>query len=116
MIYESPDQLNTAPPVGEAPLIPLSSGQSAALGRAHRVYLASFRGIEAAEIGWRRLVSANHEFLGPLSAGITQVDLRRDLGFFYLLQAGPVAYGESAEALCLNLIARDVPCVARRPQ
>lgn len=116
MIYESPDDLDTAPLAGEAPLIPLSGGQSAVLGRAHRVYLASFRGIEAAETGWRRLVGANRDLLGPLSAALSQVDLGRDLGVFYRLQAGPIADGDSAEALCLDLIARSIPCVARRPQ
>lgn len=116
VIYESPGDLDAAMPSGGSPLIPLSGSQFAGFDQTHRIYLASYRGISEAEIGWRRLVRENKDLLGPLSAALFQVDLGRDKGIFYRLQAGPIVDAARADTLCLGLIARAVFCVARRPR
>ncbi len=115
VIFETSGDLDATQPAGGAPLIPISGSQFAGFDQTHRIYLASYRGITEAEIGWRLMVAENKDLLGPLSAALFQVDLRREKGIFYRLQAGPMVDGGSADTLCLNLAARAVPCVARRP-
>ena len=114
-VYETGEQLDDGRSAGAALLIPLSPGQASTPGRAHRVYLASFRGIGEAEAGWRRLAGAHHDLLAGLDPVLAQVDLGRDKGIFYRLQAGPLADAASAEALCKQLIARAAHCLALVP-
>lgn len=115
-VYETVEALRNARSSGGAPLISLSPGQTRALDAAHRVYLGSYRSIEYAEQGWRRVAGVNEDLLGALDAAVTQVDLGRDEGIYYRLQAGPVADAASAGALCRQLIARAVHCVALGPE
>ena len=116
VVHETSEALHAKPPAGAAPLIPLSDDRAQGLARAHRVYFASYRGIEDAAAAWRRVSSANQDLLEGLVAAVGQVDLGRDKGIFYRLQAGPVADGASAGALCRRLAERAVPCVVLRPE
>lgn len=116
VVHETREALHAKQPAGAAPLIPLSGDRARGLAGAHRVYFASYRGIEDAAAAWRRLSSANQDLLEGLVAAVGQVDLGRDKGIFYRLQAGPVADGASAGALCRRLAERAVPCVVLLPE
>ena len=100
---------------GAVPLIALGAGSVQPLEGAHRIYLASYRGIQKASEGWRGIVEANIDLLGGLDAAVAQIDLGRDKGIVYRLQAGPLPGLTDANALCYKLSQRDVPCVALSP-
>jgi hypothetical protein len=100
---------------GAAPLIALGIGSVRPLEGAHRIYLASYRGIQKASEGWRGIVEANNDLLGGLDAAVAQIDLGRDKGIVYRLQAGPLPGLTDANALCYKLSQRSVPCIAVAP-
>ena len=82
---------------------------------AHRIYLASYRGIQKADEGWRGIVEANIDLLGGLDAAVAQIDLGRDKGSGYRLQAGPRPDLTDANALGYKLSQRSSPCIALAP-
>ncbi len=98
-----------------SPLIALGSGPMRPLDGAHRVYLASFRSIQKASEGWRKLADANAALLSGLDAAVAQVNLGREKGIVYRLQAGPLPDTEAANALCYKLSQQNIPCVALAP-
>ncbi len=116
VVHETSEALHAKQPAGAAPLIPLSGDRTQGLAGAHRGYFASYRSIEDAAAAWRRMSSANEDLLEGLVPAVGQVDLGRDKGIFYRLQAGPVADGASAGALCRRLAERTVPCLVLRPE
>ena len=116
VVHETSEALHAKQPAGAAPLIPLSDDGARGLAGAHRVYFASYRSIKDAAAAWRRVSSANQDLLEGLVPAVGQVDLGRDKGVFYRLQAGPVAAGGGAGALCRRLAERAVPCVVLRPE
>jgi hypothetical protein len=96
-------------------LIALGSGSAQPLDGAHRIYLASYRGIQKADEGWRGIVEANIDLLGGLDAAVAQIDMGRDKGIVYRLQAGPLPDLTDANALCYKLSQRSIPCIALAP-
>ncbi len=116
VVHETRAALEAGQPAGAAPLIALSGDRVQGLAGAHRVYFASYRSIEDAAAAWRRVSSANQDLLEGLVPAVGQVDLGRDKGILYRLQAGPVDDGASATALCRRLTERAVPCVVVRPE
>ena len=88
---------------GATPLIALGAGSTEPLEDSHRIYLASYRGIKKAGEGWRGMASTNADLLGGLDAAVAQIDLGRDKGIVYRLQAGPLAGITNANALCYKL-------------
>ncbi len=97
------------------PLIALGADSSQPLDRAHRIYLASYRSIQTASEGWRGMSDSNAALLGNLYAAVSQINLGREKGIVYRLQAGPLPDVEQANALCYKLNQRDIHCVAVTP-
>ena len=112
VLHETANDLDSH---GAAPLIALSVGSTRPLDGSHRIYLASYRGIQKANEGWQGLAAANPDLLGGLEAAVAQADLGREKGIVYRLQAGPLADTVSANALCYKLSQRNIPCVVVTP-
>lgn len=98
-----------------SPLIALGASSTTPMDNDHRIYLASYSSIKKADEGWRQISSANPALLGNLDAAVAQVDLGRNDGIVYRLQAGPLPDMADANALCDELSQRDIPCTALSP-
>ena len=96
-------------------LIALDADSTQPLERAHRIYLASYRSIQTASEGWRGMSASNAALLGNLYAAVSQINLGREKGIVYRLQAGPLSDVEQANALCYKLSQRDIHCVVVSP-
>ena len=100
---------------GASPLIALGDASAQPLEESHRIYLASYRGIQLAGEGWQGMADANADLLGGLVAAVAQIDLGREKGIVYRLQAGPLAGISNANALCYKLNQRQIPCIVVKP-
>lgn len=98
-----------------APLIALGANSTRPLDQAHRIYLASYRSFRKANEGWQGLASAHTALLGELEAAVAQIDLGREKGVVYRLQAGPLPDISDANALCYKLSQHDIPCLVVSP-
>jgi len=108
----------------EAPvaLVPESRGETqaatelpySALTDEYRLHLASYRTIEEADAGWRRLLQEHGNLLEGLQVEIARVDLG-DRGIFWRVQAGPLASAEAARDTCAEFERRDTYCQVVAP-
>ncbi|MBB5518812.1 SPOR domain-containing protein [Amphiplicatus metriothermophilus] len=73
------------------------------------VHLASYRGVEEARAGWRRLQRENPDELGLLEPRLAEITLDAR-GTFLRLIGGGFSSAEKAAALCARLKARGVYC------
>jgi hypothetical protein len=86
-----------------------------AIASPYFVQLGSLRSDEAARSEWARLHAANRDLLGDLALSVDRADLGRSRGVFFRVRAGPVPARAEAEALCLDLATRSVPCLVIPP-
>jgi len=73
------------------------------------VHLASYRRIEEARTGWRQLQRENPDELGLLEPRVEGVDVENKGHFLRLIGGGFSSKGK-AEALCMQLKAKDMFC------
>jgi cell division septation protein DedD len=79
------------------------------------VQIASFRKIDDADAGWRRLAKDNSDLLSRYTARVERADLGAELGVFYRLRVGPLADETAAKTLCAKLKTRNIDCLIVRP-
>ncbi|GAB4521423.1 MAG: hypothetical protein Kow00133_08380 [Amphiplicatus sp.] len=73
------------------------------------VHLASYRGVDEARAGWRKLQRENPDELGLLEPRVAEVTLE-ERGAFLRLIGGGFSSEEKAAALCARLKAKGVYC------
>jgi cell division septation protein DedD len=83
-------------------------------GQEWRIQLGALRSPNEAAHEWQRLQSRHYELLGSLTASIRQVDIAGK-GVYYRIQAGPLADGTAATALCVKLKAAGMGCLPVKP-
>jgi cell division septation protein DedD len=76
-----------------------------------RVQLAAFRDEQVARAGWDKLTGKYGSLLSDLKPFVVRVDLGKEKGIFYRLQAGPLKDEKAAEKLCDSLKAQKQSCL-----
>lgn len=90
------------------------NGMPAEESEAFAVHLASYRDASTLESGWQTLQDRYADFLGPLEARVSMLDLDDFGGRFYRLVAGPIDSREEAVGYCDRLHADDGYCEVTR--
>lgn len=102
-----------AAPKPEASPTPAPPKPAAQAGKAWKIQLAAVSSEASAQSEWAKMKAKNSSLLGALALNIQTVKL--DRGTFYRIQAGPVADGDSARALCAKLKTRNQDCLVVAP-
>jgi hypothetical protein len=82
-----------------------------ARGQVWRIQLAAVRSEEIAESLVERFRDRHADLVGDLGLDVERVDLGRDKGVFYRIQAGAFPDRTSAAEVCDALAQREVECV-----
>jgi di/tricarboxylate transporter len=81
---------------------------------AYRIQIASMRSAGAAKMAWERLTNGHADLFGKLEPNIVRAELAKK-GFFYRLQAGPLADAKAARGLCTRAKKRKIGCLIVQP-
>lgn len=79
-----------------------------------RVQLVALGSAKAARAAWARFVKQHADLFGDMKPTVAKVDIKGK-GTFYRLQAGPLADGRAARALCKQIKKRKIGCLVVRP-
>jgi hypothetical protein len=124
----APQVATTPPPAAEAPPTPVApkiaapapavpkaipSPPQAAAG-SYRLQLGALKSEAAAKAEWLKLQRQNSDVLGKLSLSVSRVDLGAK-GFYYRIQAGPIADEAKAAQDCAALKSRKIACILVKP-
>jgi hypothetical protein len=78
-----------------------------------RIQLAAVKSEDGAKAEWAKMQKGHPELLGNLTLTIERVD-KGGGSIFYRIQAGPLADGAAAKALCASLKSRGQDCIVAR--
>ncbi len=101
-----PSTVAAAAAVAVAKIAPAAGG--------FRVQLVALGSAKAARAAWARFVKQHADLFGDLKPTVAKVDIKGK-GTFYRLQAGPLADGRAARALCKQIKKRKIGCLVVRP-
>ncbi|HBM13405.1 MAG TPA: hypothetical protein DD390_11980 [Rhodospirillaceae bacterium] len=92
---------------------PASTTAATSAGNGWRIQIAALRSEADARAEWAKKQSANPDLLGKLAVQIQEATVNGTT--YYRIRGGPLANGDAAKALCVQMKAKNLACIPVAP-